>query len=60
MSVLPLYNNVTFLLFAKIKALLVCYYMESLQTGISVIAGVQGVGGDGRGVLYVKSTGAYW
>lgn len=48
MSVLPLYNKVTFLLFAEVKALSVCYYMESLQTGILVIAG-------GGGVLYVKS-----
>lgn len=39
MSVLPLYNKVTFLLFAEVKALSVCYYMESLQTGILVIAG---------------------
>lgn len=50
MSVFPLYNKVSFLLFAKVKALSVCYYMESLHTGILVIAG--GVGG---GVLYVKS-----
>lgn len=47
---LPLYNKVTFLLFAKVKALSVCYYTESLQTGILVIAG-----GVYVGVLHVKS-----
>ena len=47
---LPLYNKVTFLLFAKVKALSVCYYTESLQTGILVIAG-----GVYVGVIYVKS-----